>query len=135
MPHTKREEVAATIALMVLLEGVFFDARKLSKLPYERSLVWRVVKALVDSGVLVKVRKGKYLVAGGFADTLKREVTWKMPRGALLSFPSLRVFDVSGLESWDEDELEVYIVWLRKHWKSLRPPSRTEEKGDPEKPG
>ena len=79
MPHSKREEVAAVITLMVLLEGVFFDARKLSKLPYERSLVWRVMKALVATGVIVKVRKGKYIVADGFADMLGREVTWKMP--------------------------------------------------------
>ena len=119
MPHSKREEVAAVITLMVLLEGVFFDARKLSKLPYERSLVWRVMKALVATGVIVKVRKGKYIVADGFADMLGREVTWKMPRGALVSFPSLRVFDISGVSSWNEGELEVYITWLRRHWMTL----------------
>jgi hypothetical protein len=107
---------------MVLLEGVFFDARKLSKLPYQRSLVWRVMKALVAAGVIVRVRRGKYIVADGFADMLRREVTWKMPRGALVSFPSLRVFDISGVGSWNEDELEVYITWLRRHWMSLQLP-------------
>lgn len=122
MPHSKREEVAAVIALMALLEGVFFDARKLSKLPYERSLVWRVMKALVAAGVLVKVRRGKYIVADGFAEALRREVTWKMPRGPLVSFPSLRVFDVSGVGTWNEDELEVYITWLRRHWMTLHLP-------------
>ncbi len=119
MPHSKREEVAAVITLMVLLEGVFFDARKLSKLPYERSLVWRTMKALVAAGVIVKVRKGKYIVADGFADMLGREVTWKMTRGALVSIPSLLVIDITGVSSWNEGELEVYITWLRRHWMTL----------------
>jgi len=127
MPHSKREEVAAVVTLMVLLEGVFFDARKLSKLPYERSLVWRTMKALVAAGVIVKVRKGKYIVADGFVEMLRKEVTWKMPRGALISVPSLRVFDVSGVASWNEDELEVYITWLRRHWMSLHQPDSGKE--------
>jgi hypothetical protein len=43
-----------------------------------------------------------------------------MPRGALVSLPSLKVFDVSGMDNWDEEELALYIDWLRKHWASLR---------------
>ena len=132
MPHTKREEVAAVISLMVLLEGVFFDSHKLSKLPYERSLVWRVMKALVAAGVIVRVRRGKYVVADGFAEMLRREVTWKMPRGPLVSFPSLRVFDVSGVGIWNEDELEVYITWLRRHWMTLHLPDSGKKVPDTE---
>ena len=130
MPHTKREEVTAVITLMVLLEGVFFDSRKLSKLPYQRSLVWRVMKALVAAGVIVRVRRGKYIIADGFADALRREVTWKMPRGSLISFPSLRVFDVSGVSIWNEEELEVYITWLRRHWVSLHLPDSAKKSQD-----
>ena len=118
MPRTRREEVAAVVTLMVFTQGIHFDAHTLSNLPYSRPLVWRVVKALVDGGVIVKVRKGKYLVTDGFAELMKREITWKMPRGVLLSLPDLRVFDVCGMEIWDREELEAYIGWMRKRWES-----------------
>ncbi len=120
MPQSKREEVAAIVSLMVYTQGIFFDARTLSKLPYERSLVWRVVDALVKGGVIERVDRGKYALTDSFTDSLRREITWKMPRGALVSLPDLKVFDVSGIDRWDEEELVLYTVWLKRHWASLR---------------
>jgi hypothetical protein len=120
MPQSKREEVAAMVSLMVFTQGLFFDARALSKLPYERTLVWRVVNSLVKGGVIEQVGKGKYALTNSFTDGLRREITWKMPRGALISLPDLKIFDVSGIRSWDEEELTLYMDWLRKHWESLR---------------
>jgi hypothetical protein len=120
MPRSKREEVAAIVSLMVFTQGLFFDARALSKLPYERSLVWRVVDALVQGGVIERVGRGKYALTDSFTDGLRREITWKMPRGGLVSLPDLKVFDVSGMDRWDEEELALYTAWLRKHWASLR---------------
>jgi len=120
MPRSKREEVAALVSLMVFTQGLFFDARTLSKLPYERTLVWRVVNALVKGGIIEQVGKGKYALTDSFTNNLKREITWKMPRGALVSLPNLQVFDVCGIDTWDEEELAVYVSWLKKHWTSLR---------------
>ena len=120
MPRSKREEVAALVSLIVFTQGLFFDARTLSKLPYERTLVWRVVNGLVKGGIIEQVGKGKYALTDSFANNLKREITWKMPRGALVSLPNLQVFDVCGIDTWDEEELAVYVSWLKKHWTSLR---------------
>ena len=120
MPRSKREEVAALVSLMVFTQGLFFDTRTLSKLPYERTLVWRVVNGLVKGGIIEQVGKGKYALTDSFTNNLKREITWKMPRGALVSLPNLQVFDVCGIDTWDEEELAVYVSWLKKHWTSLR---------------
>jgi hypothetical protein len=120
MPRSKREEVAAVVSLMVFTQGLFFDARSLSKLPYERTLVWRVVNALVEGEVIEQVSRGKYALADGFTDSLRREITWKMPRRALVSLPDLRVFDVCGIDRWDEEELALYTDLLKRHWASLR---------------
>jgi len=120
MPRSKREEVAALVSLLVFTQGLFFDARTLSKLPYERTLVWRVMNALVKGGIIEQVGKGKYALTDSFTNNLKREITWKMPRGALVSLPNLQVFDVCGIDTWDEEELALYVSWLKKHWASLR---------------
>ena len=126
MPRSKREEVAALVSLMVFTQGLFFDARTLSKLPYERTLVWRVVNALVKGGIIEQVGKGKYALTDSFTNNLKREITWKMPRGALVSLPNLQVFDVCGIDTWDEEELALYVSWLKKHWASLRTSRQTQ---------
>ena len=108
------------IALEILLQGVHFDSKNIRHLPFNASFVSRTFQALRQAGVITKsTRRGKYLLTGGFLDAMKREVTRGMPRGILVHHPDLAVFDLSGIETWTEEELEVYVRELRRRW-SLR---------------
>lgn len=120
LPKTKREEVAAIITLLALIEGVFFDTRDLRRLPYESTLVSRVLKSLVDSNVLMKIHdRRNYILTDEFRGTLKTEVQRRTPRSGIHQFPSLDVFFVGGMEDWSEHEFEIYVDQMRDMWRRL----------------
>lgn len=119
MPESGREKVAAIITLGMLLQGSFFKSRGIRKPPLNRGVVTNVLKSLVDSRVIMKTSpRGKYMFTEEFLGMMKREVTRRMPRGTLVRYPDLRVFDISGVEQWTEEELEVYTRDLRRLWLS-----------------
>lgn len=120
MPRTKREEVAALVALLALMEGVFFDTHDFRRLPYQGDLVNRVLRSLMDSGVLMKIHdRRNYVLTPRFRETLRREVRLKRPPSGIHQFPSLDVFYVGGIEDWSEHELESYIGSMRDVWERL----------------
>jgi len=51
---------------------------------------------------------------------VKREVTRLMPRRLFIHYPDFEVFDVSGIESWSQEELELYMKELKKRWLARR---------------
>lgn len=117
LPKLRREALATMIALEMLTQGVHFDAHGVRGLPFARNFVTRTFRALIDSGVITRsTRRGKYLLTGGFLDAMKKEITRGMPRGIFVHYPDLAVFDISGIESWTEEELEVYVKELEKRW-------------------
>jgi hypothetical protein len=105
---------------LALLEGVFFDTRDLRRLPFEPTLVSRVLKSLVDSNLLMKIHdRRSYVLTNMFRDTLKKEVQRKTPRSGIHRFPSLDVFYVGGMEDWDEHEFEIYVSEMKDMWGRL----------------
>ncbi len=115
-----REEVAALITSLALIEGVFFDTRDFRRLPYESTLVSRVLKSLVDSRVLMKIHdRRKYVLTDLFLETLKKEVQRKTPESGIHQFPSLDVFHVGGMADWTEHEFEIYVGQMRQMWRRL----------------
>jgi hypothetical protein len=128
LPKTKREEVAALITILALLEGVFFDTRDVRKLPYDPKLVSKVIKSLLESNLLVKIHSRRnYILTDVFRDTLKKEVLRKTPSSGIHQFPALDVFYVGGMEDWGEHEFEIYVNEMREMWQRLsrsrRPPA------------
>jgi len=120
LPKTKREEIAALITILALLEGVFFDTRDIRRLPYQPALVSKVLKSLLDSNVLVKIHgRRNYILSDDFRDTLKKEVLRKTPGSGIHQFPALDVFYVGGMEDWGEHEFEVYVSEMRDMWQRL----------------
>jgi hypothetical protein len=120
VPKSKRrEELAVLVGLEVLAEGVAFDSHDLRKLPFQPAHVTRVLRALVDSGVLTRTGAGKYLFRDEFMALVRDEILAKTPRSGILQFPSLTIFDVCGLEGWSERELEQFVRRLRDHWVEL----------------
>jgi hypothetical protein len=123
-----REEVAAMITMLALLEGVFFDTRDFRRLPYDRNLINRVLKSLLDSKVLTRIHdRRNYVLTDEFRETLKREVQRKAPRSGIHQFPALDVFYVGGIEDWSEHEFESYVGEIKAMWRRLsqdrKPPS------------
>jgi hypothetical protein len=115
LPRTKREEIAAFVGLLAMLEGVLFDMGDFRRRHYNKNLVTRVVKALVESGVLKKVRdRRNYVLTERFLGILKEEIRRKTPVSGIHQFPSLDVFDVGGIENWTEHDLDVYVEEMRK---------------------
>ena len=113
----KREEIAALIALQLLLEGAFFDSHTIRELRFNARQVDRVLHNLLISGVIMKrARRGKYLLTDGFLETLRGEIARGVRQGIFIPIPDLGVFDVSGIEHWTEDELELYAKELRERW-------------------
>jgi hypothetical protein len=113
----KREEIAALIALQLLVEGAFFDSHTLRELHFNTRQVDRVLHNLVSSGVITKhARRGKYLLTDGFLETLKGEIARGVRLSIFIPIPDLGIFDVSGIEHWMEHELEVYTKELRDRW-------------------
>ncbi len=105
------------IALEMLTQGVYFDSHSVRLLPFSKNSISRPLRALINSGVIMKsTRRGKYLLTDGFLDAMKQDITKGMPRGPFVHYPDLTVFDISGIESWTEEELEVYIKELKRRW-------------------
>ena len=120
MPKSRREEVAALIALLALLEGVFFDTRDFRRLPYNRNVTNRVLKALLDSKVLMRLHdRRNYVLTDEFREMLKREVQRKTPLSGIHQFPSLDVFYIGGMEDWGEHEFETYVSEMKVMWRRL----------------
>jgi hypothetical protein len=120
MPKTKREEVAALVTMLALMEGVFFDTRDIRRLPYHKNLVTRVLTSLVESNVMMRIHdRRNYILTDEFRETLKREIHRKTPGSGIRQFPSLDVFYVGGMEDWTEHEFEIYISEMRDTWHRL----------------
>jgi hypothetical protein len=120
LPKTKREEVAALITTLAMLEGVFFDTRDVRKLPYDAKLVSKVIKSLLESNLLVKIHSRRnYILTDAFRETLKKEVLRKAPSSGIHQFPALDVFYVGGMEDWGEHEFEIYVSEMREMWQRL----------------
>ena len=115
-----REELAVLIGLEVMIEGVAFDSHDLRRLHYSSTLVTKVLRSLRQSNVLERVNARKYLFTDRFALALKQEVLGKTPRSGLMQFPSISVFDICGIESWTERDLEHFMKRLKQHWESSR---------------
>jgi hypothetical protein len=109
--------VAAIIALEMLAQGVYFDAQSVYGLPVSKRLVTRTIRALLDAGVIGKsTTRAKYLFTDAFLEAMGREITEGMPRGNFVHYPDLSIFDVCGIGSWTEEELQVYVRRLREQW-------------------
>lgn len=115
----RREELAAIVGLEVLAMGVAFDSHDLRKLPFQPAHVTRVLGALLHAGVLARANAGKYLFTEEFQALVKGEIMAKMPRSGILQFPAMTVFDVCGLETWSERELDQFVGRLKEHWLDL----------------
>lgn len=71
----KRKEIAALVALQMLVQGAFFDSRTIRELPFSASQVSRVFHNLIDSGVIARTtRRGKYLLTDQFLEAAKGEI-------------------------------------------------------------
>ena len=117
----RREELALLVGLEVLLLGIAFDSHDLRKLPFRQSQVTRVVKALMDAGVLTRIgTRQKYLFTREFLGTLKEQVLQRTPRSGIIQFPVMTTFDACGVEQWSEQEFDRFVRTLREHWQSLR---------------
>jgi len=105
------------IVLEMLLKGVLFDSQSIWELPFSHNRIGRTFRALIDAGVIRKSPvRGKYRLTSDFLDAMKHDITGRMPRGVFLHFPDLTVFDISGVASWTEEELERYVKRLRERW-------------------
>ncbi len=101
--------------LELVVHGVGLEPDSRSAFP--KMLVTRVLRALIDSRVIYKsMPRRKYLFTREFIETMKGEITRDMPRRLLLHRPDFAVFDISGIETWTEEEFEIYGKRLRKHW-------------------
>ena len=117
----RREELAVLVGLEVLLLGIAFDSHDLRKLPFRQSQITRVVKVLMDAGVLTRIgTRQKYLFTGEFLTILKEQVLQRTPRSGIIQFPVMTTFDACGVEHWSEQELDRFIRTLKDHWQSLR---------------
>jgi hypothetical protein len=117
VPKTRRrEELAVIVGLEVLAEGVAFDSHDLRKLPFRPAHVTRVLRALVNAGVLTRASPGKYFFTDEFQALMKGEILAKLPRSGILQFPPMAVFDICGLETWSERELDQFVGRLKEHW-------------------
>jgi len=115
----RREELAVLIGLEVLAEGIVFDSHDLRKLPFRPSHITRVLKALLDSGVLARINARKYMFTDEFQELLKEEILEKTPRSGILQFPTMTIFDVCGLDHWGEHEFDRFVKRLKEHWLDL----------------
>jgi hypothetical protein len=71
--------------------------------------ITRTLHGLIEASIISKKPiKGKYRLTDKFVDSLKSEMTEGMPRGIFIHFPDLRIFEISGIEEWTEEELDRY---------------------------
>lgn len=121
LPKSTRERLAAMIAIEMVVQGVFFDSRSLRGPSFNERQVTRVLDALIDSRVITRsMPRMKYVLTDQFLDAVKSEVTRLMPRRLFIHYPDLGVFDISGIESWSQEEFELYMKELKKHWLARR---------------
>ena len=119
--NRRREELALLVGPEVLLLGIAFDSHDLRKLPFRQSQITRVVKALMDAGVLTRIgTRQKYLFTREFLNTLKEQVLQRTPRSGIIQFPVMTTFDACGVEHWSEQEFDRFVRTLKEHWQSLR---------------
>ncbi|MDG7016406.1 MAG: hypothetical protein JRM82_03420 [Nitrososphaerota archaeon] len=119
--NRRREELALLVGLEVLLLGIAFDSHDLRRLPFRQSQITRVVKALMDAGVLTRIgTRQKYLFTREFLNTLKEQVLQRTPRSGIIQFPVMTTFDACGVEHWSEQEFDRFVRTLKEHWQSLR---------------
>jgi hypothetical protein len=116
-----REELAVFIGLGVLAEGVAFDSHDLRKLPFRPAFVTKVLMSLRQAGVIERVNTGKYLFTSQFMDTMKEEILRKTPRSGLIQFPTMAVFDMCGIDGWNQSDMENFVWRLKEHWKKVVP--------------
>jgi hypothetical protein len=117
MPKMRREALAAIIVMELLLKGVHFDSANVRRMPLGQTSITRTLHGLIEAGIISKSPiKGKYRLTDEFVDSLKNEMTEGMPRGIFIHFPDLRIFDISGIEEWTEEELDRYTRRLKERW-------------------
>lgn len=109
--------MVAIIALEMFTQGVYFDSESVYGLPINKRLVTKTLRALLDAGVIRKsTARAKYLFTDPFLEATEHQITGGMPRGIFVHYPDLSVFDVCGIGSWTEEELQAYVRRLREHW-------------------
>ena len=109
--------MAAIIALEMLTQGVYFDSHSVYGLPVNKRLVSKTLRALLDAGVIGRsTTRAKYLFTDAFLRGMGHQITEGMPRGIFVHYPDLSIFDVCGIGSWTEEELQVYVRRLKEHW-------------------
>ena len=117
LPKLRREALAAIIALEMLTQGVYFDAHSVYGLPVSKRMVTRTIRALMDAGLIGRsTTRAKYLFTDAFLEAMGREISGGMPRGIFVHYPDLCIFDICGIGSWTEEEVQVYVRRLREHW-------------------
>lgn len=105
------------IVVELLAQGVYFESESIWGLPFNRDLVRKTFRALIGSSVIRKLGiRGKYQLTDEFLDSMRQEVTRAMPRGIFIRYPDLAVFEMCGLGTWTEEELEVYVRRLKERW-------------------
>ncbi|HEV2227081.1 MAG TPA: hypothetical protein VGR56_09805, partial [Nitrososphaerales archaeon] len=109
MPKSRREKLSVLIGLEVLTEGIAFDTGDLKKHGFSHNMLTRVLGSLRQSGVLERVNSRKYLFADSFSRILKEDVLGKTPRSGLMQFPTMAVFDMCGIETWTERDLDNFV--------------------------
>jgi hypothetical protein len=122
-----RERLSVLIGLEVLMEGIAFDTGDLKKHGFSHNLLTKVLGSLRQSGVLEQMTRSrrKYLFADSFSRILKEDVLGKTPRSGLMQFPAMAVFDMCGIETWTEHDLDSFVGRLRQHWEVARGSSTT----------
>ena len=117
LQRLNRDAVTALLVLEMLAQGVVFDSRSVRRLPVDQSKVDRALRGLIRGGVVTRSEiKTKYLLTDEFLEMLRHDITRSMPRGDFLHYPDLSIFDACGIGSWSADELETYVMRLRKRW-------------------
>src|SRR5580700_8501267 len=101
----------------MLNQGVYFDSQSVYRLPANKALVTKTLRALVDEGVIRKSStRAKYLFTDAFLEAMGDQIAEGMPRGIFVHYPDLAVFDICGIGNWTEEELQVYVRRLKERW-------------------
>ena len=101
----------------MLVQGIYFESESIWGLPLNRDLVRKTFRALIGSNVIRKLgMRGKYQLTDEFLDSMREDITRRMPRGMFIRYPDLAVFDICGIGTWTEEEVEVYVRRLKERW-------------------
>ena len=105
------------IVIEMLTQGVYFDSTSAYRIPADKSLFWRAIRALESAGVVTRSRaRKKYLLTDDFLEYMRQEITKRMPRGTFLHHPDLSVFEICGIGDWSAEELNAYVRRLTDRW-------------------